>query len=367
MIPQTYPIFNLAVILLLAAIYVYPIFFKRGLKYRQYADSRLNFWFFFIVVTLFCTFAFSNGDFINYAMGFKTMVRTGESSHFEKVYVWLVNHITQIYIAWRMIIWGGATYITLLAFKRLGLKSIPSYAALTVCYLTTLYIMRGNLGVAVMLYGLTLLINPLKGKLHLSYVLGVALMLISYFFHKSMILSLALLVPALMVDFDRRKILLCILLYPVAYFVIGYLLEYMGSNGLDGADAQISSYSRHYAQTKQFVANANGLFGYLVTFGASFYTVYFAYKVNLVTKLPKGIKLFFNYWFLWVYMAAVCYPQAIGGWYFSRFMFMSNLPWAVFLAYVYGYYYNTKQLRILTIWAMMGALYPIMMAVYKSL
>jgi len=264
-----------------------------------------------------------------------------------------------------MIIWGAATYITLLSFKRLALPEIPSYAAITVCYLTTLYIMRGNLGVAVMFYGLTLCMVPIRGKRHLSYVLGALLMFLSYYFHKSMILSFALLVPAMMVNFDRKKILWSLLLYPVAYFVMGYLLEYLGEYGLEGVDAKISTYSQHYSQVKHFETNANGRIAEFFTYGAPLFTIYYAYKTNLVMALPSKIRLFFNYWYVWIYVAVVCYPQAIGGWYFSRFMYMSNLPWAVFMAYIYARYPNSKKIRILTVWALIGAIYPILYAVYK--
>lgn len=366
MISYTDPIFNMMVVLLLAVVYVYPVFCKRGLVYRHVADARLNFWFFLIVVTLFCTFSFSTGDFFNYEKGFRMIVRTGRSGHFEGVYVWLVNHITHTYLVWRLIIWGSTTYVTLIAFRRLSIPAVPAYAAITVFFLSTLYVMRGNLGVAIMFYGLTLLFVPFHGKKHLSYVLGVLLIGVSYFFHKSMILSLVLLLVAL-IDIDRRKIRWSIYLFPVAVVVMRYLLQYMGDNGLESMDERISSYSRSYANAQQFVANTNGLIAYFFTYGAAFYTIYYAYKVKLVEQLPRHIRFFYNYWYIWVYMAAACYFQEIGGWYFSRFMYMSTLPWAVFMAYIYARFPNSKSIKVITAWEMLGVLYLIAHSIYKHI
>lgn len=358
------PIFNLIILLLLFWVYVCPVLSKQGTIYRQTVDSRLNFWFFLIITTAFCTFAFSNGDFFNYQKGFKVMVRTGSSSHEEPVYVWLVNNVTQTYIVWRLIIWGTATYFTVLALKRFNLPPIPLYAALTVCYLTSLYIMRGNLGVAIMLYGLSFILIPLKRGRIISYILGITLFIGSYFFHKSMILSMGFLLPAILVNFDKKKIFWCVIFYPIAFLLIKYLLEFMADNGLAGDD-QLSASSKFYAETKRFDANLGGILNTVVTFGAQFYTVYYAYKIDLVRKVPKYIRIFYNYWFVWVYLAALCYFQELGGWYFSRFMYMSNLPWTIFLAYIYAHFPNSREVKCVTIWGFLGSLYPVLYAIYK--
>lgn len=359
----SHPILNLIIMLLLGGVYVYPIFNKRGLIYRQHADSRLNFWFFLVLVSLFCTFSFSNGDFYNYQGAFLRTVRYGKSGHMEFVYDWLINHITHSYLVWRLIVWSIATYFTILSFKRLGLSSIPAYASLTLFYVTTLYIMRGNLGVAIMLYGLTFLLNPPKGKIGGATVLGLLLILVSYCFHKSMILSVALLFLANL-NFTRTRIRWSLYLFPVSVIAMRYFLDYMVDNGL-GADDELSIYAKHYAGVQQFISNANGWIANFFCYGPVYYTIYYTYRHNLLEKFPKPIKFFYNYWYVWVYIASVCAFQDVGGWYFSRFMYMSNMPWAVFMAYLYANTPNSKQMKLLTLWAYIGAVYPVLYSVYK--
>ena len=361
-----YPIFNLLLYILLIGVYIYPIYFKRRIVPHAKADAKLNFVFFFIAVTLFCTFGFPGDDFAGYANVFNSILRTGKNSHFEPVYVWLINNVTPIYYVWRFIVWGGATLLLLMGFRRLGLQSVSSYAAITVFYLTTLYFMRGNLGVSIMFYGLTFLLVPYRKIKGVGYFLGVLIICCSYFFHKSMLISLALLVPAFFITFNRKVMLCSWVLFPLAVYGISYALDYMMKNGLGASDMLISRYSQHYASTAHFEANWNGILFNTFQYGASFFTIYAVYRYNLATKLPYAMKFFFNYWYIWVYIALACNFQEIGGWYFPRFMYMSNLPWAVFMAYLYQSSKNTKYIRIITLWAAVGSLYMLCYSIYKS-
>ena len=156
----SYPIFNLLVYLMLCAIYVLPIYKQKGIGCRQRMSTGFHFRFFFIICTLFCVFAFSNGDFYNYYIVFKSAVISNDSGHFEEPYTWIITHCTHDYLLWRFIIWGGATFVTLWAIKRMNIACIPACAAFTLFYLTTLYVMRGKLGAGIMLLGLTYIFWP---------------------------------------------------------------------------------------------------------------------------------------------------------------------------------------------------------------
>lgn len=366
MTPPTYPIFNLAICIVLIFVYVTPFYLKKGLAYRQYADNRLNFWFFLLICGVFCTFAFSNGDYINYHGGYVQMMRAGNSSHFEDIYVWLAMNFAKTYHLWRAIIWGLATYLTLLSFKRLSIPAMPAYAAITVFYLTTLYIMRGNLGVGFMVYGLSFLFQPISDRSkQFSILLGIFLIGISYFFHKSMLISIGLLFPAL-ITMNRKRLSISFWLFPVAIIATRFLLEYMQANGLGEDDTQMSSYAKHYAETKQFVANTNGLIAYFFQYGAPYCFLIYVFKKNITSLMPPRIAFFFNYWYWWVYMASACAFQEIGGWYYSRFMYMSNLPLAIVMGYIYYKMPSTRWIKIITIWGVLGFLYPVLYSVYKS-
>lgn len=362
----SYPIFNLLICILLVFIYVTPFYYKQGLVYRQYVDERLNFWFFLFICIVFCTFSFTTGDYFLYYDEYVKIMWRGGSKHFEDVYVWLATNYADTYHLWRAIIWGTASYLTILTFKRLGIPAMPAYAAITLFYLYTLCFMRGNLGVGIMVYGLSFLFKPLNVRSkHISIALGIALMCISYYFHKSMLLSIGLLIPALF-NWNRKRLSVSFWLFPIAVMLIRIFLEYMEIHGIGNEDEQLSKSAQVYAATKRFELNAFGIFANIITYGSSYCFLVYAYKNRIMEQLPKPIRFFFNYWYVWVYIASACRFQDIGGWYFSRFMYMSNLPLAIVMGYIYYKYPSTRWIKVITIWALLGFLYPELYGVYKN-
>lgn len=359
-----YPIFNLLTYLLLCIIYVMPLYRRSGLLYKQRISNGLNFTFYFIVAALFCIFSFTSGDFVNYYYPFRNTVVLHTSAHFEPPYVWIINHITHNYLIWRAVVWGSATLITLLALRRMRLRAIPTYAAFTIFYLTTLYVMRGNLGTALMLYGLAIIFYPRKHIKYIDWVLGVGIIWSSYYFHKSMLLSLALLIPSVY-NWSKKSLTISFCCFPLAVGLMRGILAYLGENGLEGTDETISNSSMRYSNVEAFQFNAFGILRNIVVYFPTYLILIYAYTTDILKKIPKKIQFFFNYWYLWVYIASVCAFQEVGGWYYSRFMFMSNLPLVVFMAYVFQNEHNSKLIKAIIFTGFLSSLYILAYAYYQ--
>lgn len=360
----SYPIFNLLTYLLLCVIYVWPIYRKKNQLPKQHLSDGLHSTFFFFSVSLFCVFGFTNGDFFNYYPVFRKTVIDHVSGHLEEPYVWIINHCTQDYLLWRFIVWGGATMFTMLSFKRMNLKTIPAFASITLYYITTLYIMRGNLGTGMMLFGLSLILYPIKRAKYIGYFIGIAIIIASYSFHKSMLLSLALLIPA-MFKIPKKLITLSFFLFPFAVGLMKLVLVYLGENGLEGADETISNSAMRYSNVAMFETNALGVLRNIINFVPICLILLLVYRSNFIRQFPYQIRLFFNYWYIWIYIACVCSFQEIGGWYFSRFMYMSQLPLAVFMAYIFQHSLNNRSLRLIIATSFISTLYTLAYAFYQ--
>lgn len=360
----SYPIFNLLTYLLLCAIYVLPLYKRKDISYHQRLSIGIHYKFFFIICTLFCVFAFSSGDFYGYYILFRKTVITHHSSHLEDVYIWLINNVTSVYITWRLIIWGGATILTLWSFRRYHMDAIPVFASITLFYITTLYIMRGNLGVSIMFLGITFLFSPKRSVKYIDILIGLFLIIVSYYFHKSMLLSLALLIPSLY-RLSKKTITFSLCLFPVAVILMKGILAYLGENGLEGTDETISNSAANYSTTEMFQANTMGMVRNFFVYFPSYLILIYAYRSNLMQKLPYKIRFFFNYWYIWIYIASVCAFQDVGGWYYSRFMYMSNLPLAVFMAYVFQHTKYSKTIKVIIFFSFLSGLYTLAYAYYQ--
>ena len=361
-----YPFFNLIVFIILCMIYVKPIYSRNGLLYRQKHSEHFHQVLFCVTVILFSVFAFTAGDFYNYFTIFVRQRVLRYDRHLEDVYVWLTNTFSLDYLMWRLVVWGPASVLMIVAFKRMRIKCIPAFASIAIFYLLTFYIMRGNLGTSIMLLGLAFIFFPGKRFKIFKISFGFLLIVCSYYFHKSMLLSLGLLIPALY-NLSKKELLISFCVFPFAVAAMKIVLMYLGNNGLDGTDEMISDSAQRYSQDEMFTFNIGGIIQNTFIYLPTYLVLVYAYTTNLMNRLPRSMRFFFNYWFIWVYMASVCAFQDTGGWFYSRFIYMSNLPLAVFMGYVFQHFKNSRVLKAIIISAVLGCLYVLLYSVYKQI
>lgn len=131
---------------------------------------------------LFCEYAFWGGDYFYYISEFKE-ARLGARVNLEPFYYMIANNFTS-YESIRLIIWGMALVLLLLAFRIIEKKS----ECLTYVYISTYFIWftyaRASLAMAAIILGTTLLAHSNRKLLFLQ-MLGLGLLVLSINFHKS--------------------------------------------------------------------------------------------------------------------------------------------------------------------------------------
>lgn len=172
-------------------------------------------------------FPMGGTDFYSYkeeveASGFTdTSVITQYDFHMEKPYYYIINIVANNYLLFRMVVWGGSLlllWITSIRFK-LDKNAFIFYLGISIVHLTSTS--RVVLAVALALFGFSYLIWPIANRLGklTSYILGSLIMLSSFFFHRSVIFLLIVMLLSL-VEFNKRTIWLFVLFVPTLFVVV---------------------------------------------------------------------------------------------------------------------------------------------------
>lgn len=154
-------------------------FFNRSTK-PQYLLS-----FLFLVHLI---FAFDGGDFFHYYAFFVE----DDFEKMEDVYGLIARFVGYNYLWFRVIVWGGALAVFQLTVKRFRLDVSKTTFLLYVMFIGVFDYARATLAMAVYFYGLSFICIPIKRDKFLSYIIAVALIVLSIIFHRSMVFTAAM-------------------------------------------------------------------------------------------------------------------------------------------------------------------------------
>lgn len=223
------------------AIHIYFIFlillyWKRYTSINRNRESKSFLGFF---VLLFLLFAFDGGDYYNYY----NAIKDGYLENLEAVYHHILRIVNNNYILFRLIVWGGALFFFKSAIKRYGLDYQRSLFFLFAVFISIYDYARASLAMGIFFYGLSFLLLPNTRKV-ISYMFGMSLMILSVFFHNSMIVALAatsiLLVP---INFFTIFFILALFILLSPYFA-GLLQSFVGAELFSEAlNDKVSGYS----------------------------------------------------------------------------------------------------------------------------
>lgn len=360
------------IFLFLLLLYPYRNVYRFAVNYRRVESDKADYFFAFLLLTLYTTFGYADNDFYHYKELYKEISFSGINRHIEPVYFWIKDNISDnSYLLWRLVIWGSATILMLWTIKRLKLKIQVATTIIVCFYLVTGYfsVLRESLGVSIMFFGYSFFVKPVRPKI-VSYVLAIALIGVSVFFHGNMILSIAMLAVTL---FRMRKwmVAISILVFPVLVKVVESVISYaaIGNFGDVGEDMQIGSKFSRYAAGSQFEYNANGYVSQVIYLLPL--VVALCYMVKKITfdkeQLPRWVQSFYMYWYAMTYVALLFLFQETSGWFFSRFLFKACFPMVVVLTYYLSTHKPTRTTRLILTLALFACFFRLIYTFYSRL
>lgn len=252
----------------------------------------------------------------------------------------------------RLIVWGGALCIVLLTSKMYRDLLNPGLAILVlfVLYCGRFCYARASLAMAVFFMGLGICLwaRRLWGKL-----LGIGLAICSFFFHKELIIGIALL-PCAILPFEKKKswylplALLILMIAGITY--INSNLELM--NLFFGND-DMAQKIEHFNNKEQGIFRVSTLINYLSFLYPFFIITKCLYKQN---NIPKPIAGIYRITFA-ILLASVSFFAVSGArsTYTYRVMYITTIPIAILITCCYNQgLFKNRQLAVMFLLALLS-------------
>lgn len=178
----------------------------------------------YFLIFIFCLFSFWGTDWFGYLYYYQLMIEGGvEHIPMEDIYILLMD-ILPSYLLFRTVVWGGA--ILLLAKTISNLQLNKGLFLFFFCAISLIWFSytRATLAMSFLYCGLSYLIKAQRGygnKL-IYYLIGVALIIISFFFHKSAAIGIVAIVIAILVHRigPKKGLILFFVAYPFLIIAI---------------------------------------------------------------------------------------------------------------------------------------------------
>lgn len=314
-------------------------------KVEQYQYINL-YWSF---ILFFCVFAGWDTDYEHYYIIFNNIITdpiSAFTTHLEIVYVWIINNLSfGEYSLFRLLIWGSAIFVLRLILKRLYIDDKLSVCVFLMFNLLYFSYARVSLSIVIFLFGFLLLYQ--NRGLHCNKIIGFILIIASLFFHKSTIFLL-LLFPFSAINITKKKIILIILVTPVAYFIINHMLTtYIGLyDSSEGDIFKIQSAAVGYANNFDMTSGGS-IIGMLITFmeyAAVCYALFVLWKYfQKESHYIKVVRYVYNLVIMIFYLSLILTFCNMGYIVIRRIILLTYLPLFICLSYYFKYNFRRKE------------------------
>lgn len=289
-------------------------------------------------------FDFYSGDYYHYYNIMYKMERRivhmdfsfwDASEHMEMVYWYIAMFVKFNYFWFRVIVWGSAYFIFLLLIKRLDLKMGSTLAAFICFPLMVFCYARVTLAMVIAFYGFSYIVKKPK---YLNYVFSVAvgifIIFLSGYFHKSAVLLWAVFPFALM-KINRKNIVLMIILLPLFSLAINLLgVDYFMD--MNDGDATVEKFQNYMTRTSNSRSLGGLIYEVLQKIPYLLSCYFFIIILRKRIYLPPAIAPYVNLvLFLTVIYVTLLLPSSYNtSTIANRILFFSALPIACSLGYI---------------------------------
>ena len=319
---------------------------------------------------LFCEYAFWGGDYFYYISEFKE-ARLGARVNLEPFY-YMIARIFTSYESIRLIIWGMALVLLLLAFRIIEKKS----EYLTYLYISTYFIWftyaRASLAMAAIILGTTLLAHRNRKLLFLQ-MLGLGLLVLSINFHKSATFGIVMGIFAI-ASYRLGKWAFLFLIF------IGFVVMYRFIDVIDLMDiAELQEERLEYTMgvAQNYLEGEERSMGYgelveKVSFHISVYMIAILFLMSVFDdknkEFPKYARIFgcYAYWAALsssVFLLDLNYNTLE---LYERFSMYALIPGSIFLWKLYDTGYKRKYTITTLVIAVFSTLYTLSYTYYCS-
>lgn len=326
--------------------------------------NRSFFWF-FVGLIIYSTFGFQTGDFTHYRDLYDILIHSEDPVHVEPFYYWLTKILPENYFVWRCAVWGLATIVLILIFRKLQFNATFATFIFTLVLMCYFPAPRQTLGYLVLLYGFVVAFFSDKSKTK-SYVFGIILVWGSFLLHKSMFVYVLLLGISL-IPFGKWTYVGSVLLFPVIRQSVYYISSFLLSSTLIDETGQESG--EMYLDSDFYqIANFNGLIQLIMHRVPIILLMIWAIKKLYFTKESStayGYKVLLQYTYILIYISFLFYGQQASAFMSPRFWDASLYPFTVFLIFFLYKQKRTPLIKVCFYMLICANIYDFTYAFYK--
>lgn len=179
-----------------------------------------------VFIGFFCITACLNGDFFHFMEFVHNYVYVGGFHNYgEPVYQAIGYFVSNNYLLFRTIVWGGSFIAFCLTAERMGVSKYAAVILLFSSYLITFCYGRVTASMAVYFLGLSYLCSPARHK-WMGYILGCVIIMNANVFHRSALIMM-LMTVMLILPVRKWSVLLVIVAVPlIANILKGYFVDF---------------------------------------------------------------------------------------------------------------------------------------------
>lgn len=325
------------------------------------------------LIFAFCMFSFWGTDWFHYQDDFWTIRNYPDFvSNLEPVYEFLIRHVFPEYITFRITIWGAALMFVYLSIKRLNLDLPLACLFFGMLFMYNFAYGRVSLPVAMMVYGAIIIDRPFDGREKLSVVLGLLLIGVSVFFHKSAIFGVAIVIVSFLpIQLNRNYWFYTIFAFVAIALAAKFMLADIINNAMssDNASLQQSLNSgMSYMAREERESSFRLLLQAWLERAPYYIAAFISYMLLVEYELPRGIRIIARIDLFLVLFSSV-FALNLGvntSEIYLRLIQFVFVPSTIILAYAFTYDLYPKLTRFAFIEGTLCMLYFVVYAFYDS-
>lgn len=213
---------------------------------RRYSISAIRRIIGFFIIFIFCIFAFWGNDWFHIAVSYTSLKTDAINSHLEDIYIFLIQKICPDYLTFRFIVWGTALLLYGLTIKVFKIDKNIAWLCFVAVGLLWFSYARSSLAMAMMF--LSFALYNADNSSFMKKILAVLLLIGSYYFHKSALFGIVLIIlSSLLKKINTTRLVFLVLSLPLLYYALGVFLNQYAALDVD-SDSDMWSASVNSAQ-----------------------------------------------------------------------------------------------------------------------
>lgn len=329
---------------------------------------------FFILLMINSVFAFWEYDTYHYwnMFIFANQYQMYDVWEYEEVYNWLAMVVGRDFWIWRACIWIPACLFMYWSAKRLDLLN-RNFLVAMLLFGSFLSYTRGMLGHTMLVLGAVLFMD--KKSDTFTKIIGLAIVCVSYYFHKSMFVNIIFAVLALF-PFGKKTIAVSLIAFPFLISIATYLINGIASGQIDMALGEgvggVGDETALYASREKMKANIFGMIRKFITYIPEYLTLFYLYYKVIVQRIfdkdkkEKVYTYLFRLTYVAIYIASLFYFVEASNWIYERFKYMGFFPLVFVLGAVWSKEkYSSKWTKVIILLQALSILFMLSYRFYK--